>query len=166
MHPQPRAFSSILVPHARDTSRAADLQCLWWAVSLLTGYAADPQPGPYPAHYSSGRHMAALALLNATDLGASNGTAYDNAVAGSGGLAEWQTKYTTGEYILLLLLLLSGVFAWTIIFGRLLVSMTRDDPDKQRFAEELDAINRMCRHYQLSSDLTRELRRYYFHSAS
>jgi len=40
--------------------------------------------------------------------------------------------------------------------------MSNADPDQQRFSENLDNINRLCHHYGLDEELTRELRRYCF----
>jgi hypothetical protein len=51
----------------------------------------------------------------------------------------------------------SQVIAWTVIFGGLLVAMSNADPDQQRFSENLDNINRLCHHYGLDEELTREV---------
>jgi hypothetical protein len=73
-------------------------------------------------------------------------------------------QFKPTEYILLLVMLLFGVFAWTVIFGNLIVALTQADPDRKRFTEGLDALNRFCDQYKLSKEISRELRRYYFHT--
>jgi len=124
------------------------LMCLFWSVQLLTGYAIHPSYGPFEPYYSSIR--AASVAGGGTTVARLNG--------------EWEVQYTAGEYVLLLFLLLFGVFAWTVIFGNLIVALTQADPDKKRFTEGLDSLNRFCSSNNLDENLTHELRRYYFHT--
>lgn len=73
---------------------------------------------------------------------------------------------TVFEEILVLLLKLACLFAWTVIFGNLLAALTQADPDRMRYQNDLDSINRFCDRHKLSSELTLEVRRYFFQTLS
>jgi hypothetical protein len=126
------------------------LHCLFWSVQLLTGYSITPAMGPYKPFYSTSPTSSSTSPTSPTDAAALQ--------------PEWEVQFKPTEYILLLVMLLFGVFAWTVIFGNLIVALTQADPDRKRFTEGLDALNRFCDQYKLSKEISRELRRYYFHT--
>lgn len=73
---------------------------------------------------------------------------------------------TVGEEVTLLMLKVVCLFAWTIIFGQLLAALTQSDPERMRYQGDLDSINRFCERHSLSTDLTIEVRRYFFQTLS
>ena len=73
---------------------------------------------------------------------------------------EWQTKFTIAEDILVHVLKLFGIMFWALQFSNLVSAVTRGDPEKNYFNAEFDALNRLCREYDVPTPLARELRRY------
>ena len=75
---------------------------------------------------------------------------------------ERELPLTVFEEIVVLLLNISSMFAWTLIFGGLLAALTQSDPDKVAYQIDLDRLNLFCERYRLSTELKREVRRYFF----
>ena len=70
------------------------------------------------------------------------------------------------EEIIIIILKVVCLFAWTVIFGQLLAALTQADPDRMRYLSDLDSINTFCERHRLSAELTLEVRRYFFQTLS
>ena len=77
---------------------------------------------------------------------------------------NYPVRFTVYEEILLLVAKLVCLFAWTIIFGRLLAVLTHQDPDTMAYKVDLDSINRFCGINSLTTELTLDVRRYFFNT--
>lgn len=76
----------------------------------------------------------------------------------------FDTEFTTGEYVSLLILRLFSTFVWAVLFGRLLRAITHSDPTKALYNDRLDNINRFAETCGLDGDMKRQLRRYFYHT--
>lgn len=77
-----------------------------------------------------------------------------------------QLPLTVFEEIAILVLKVASMFAWTAIFGKLLAALTQSDPDRIRYQNDLDNMNRFCERHKLPESLTLEVRRYFFQTLS
>jgi len=72
------------------------------------------------------------------------------------------TIFTISEQILVLVLNLLGAFQWAYVTGKVVDIICNLNPDRTAFRNGLDQLNDYCRFHGLSSNISIELREYYY----
>lgn len=106
------------------------LVCLKWAMGLIAG-------GGFPMFPAKGPFDAYYSASN-----------------------TYETKFTTGEDVMVTVLKCLGLLIWALVFSALIRAVNNADPDEVAFQRDWDGLNRFCAHNSIPPAMAREFRRY------
>jgi hypothetical protein len=72
----------------------------------------------------------------------------------------YETQFTVGEDIIVHVLKFFGILVWATTLAGLIKAISAVAPDVVAYEQDLDNLNRLCTHYHLPGEMSREFRRF------